>query len=397
MYIAMMQHPVGRGGLFSGYVDTGHRAVHWVYDCGSLNKKSELDRGINIVSSVGNVDVLFISHLDDDHVNGIDRLLSLNMYCGKPIRTVVLPYFSIDISLGIMAKSGSQKSLSSSFIQMNEDMEQWFASRGVENIIYVDSNGEGNPIPLIESFDGEGDDGGPTLQLGRRTIVLDQTTQGPITTYHEPDADISIAICNKRGKNAFVLIPYAYKPKDHLMARFKNELNKVFRSADRATIISAAKTDLGRSQLKSCYGKIWKTHNLLSMSLYCGPVFKSTSKSFLLYGDNLCKPADIGGWMLTGDSNLKGDDRREKFLRYYGHYIPNVISFMLPHHGSRGSFKASLLSSFFNSGVFYATANHKEKKFPHPTVERLINMCNRDYRTVETCHRSRILLVGSII
>ena len=397
MYIAMMQHPVGRGGLFSGYVDTGHRAVHWVYDCGSFNRKSELDREIGIVRSTGNVDVLFISHLDDDHVNGIDKLLSLCRNRGKPIRTVVLPYFSFDISLGIMTKSGSQKSLSSSFIQMNENIEQWFENRGVENIVYVDSNGDGNPIPLIERFDDEGDEGLPTLQMGRRTIVLDQTTQGPIVTHHEPDADISMAICDKRGKNAFVLIPYAYKPKDYRVTRFKNELIKVFGSADQATVISAAKTDLGRSQLKSCYRKIWKTHNLISMSLYCGPVFKSASNSFLLYGDKLCKPADIGGWILTGDTNLKGIDRRKKFLRYYDHYIPNVISFMLPHHGSGNSFNASLLGSFFNSGVFYATANHNEKKFPHPTVRRQINVCNRDYRTVETSHSSRIMLLGSII
>ena len=397
MYIEMMQHPVGRGGLFSGYVDTGHRAVRWVYDCGTFNKKSELDHEINFVKSSGNVDVLFISHLDDDHVNGIDKLLRLHMYCGKPIRTVVLPYFSFDISLGVMAKSGSQKSLSSSFIQMNENTEQWFADRGVKNIIYVDSNDDGNPIPLIESFDDEGDDGMPTLQMGRRTIVLDQTAPGPIATYHESGADISISVCNKRGKNAFVLIPYAHKPTDHRIARFKNELIKVFGSADQATVTSAARTDSGRSQLKSCYRKIWKTHNLISMSLYCGPVFKSASTSFLLSGNKLCKPVDIGGWILTGDSNLKGKYRLKKFLRYYDHYIPNVVSFMLPHHGSRNSFSVSLLGSFFRSGVFYATANHKEKKFPHPSVKRLINMCNRDYRTVDTRHRSRLMLVGSII
>ena len=103
--------------------------------------------------------------------------------------------------------------------------------------------------------------------------------------------------------------------------------------------------------------------------------------------------------MLTGDSNLCGKDRFDKFLRYYDHYIPNVITFMLPHHGSNGSYNAAIPGSFKNTKLFYATANRGDRYFPHKNVERFLKFSNNnvyEYQTVETDQHSKIILMGDV-
>lgn len=398
MYTHMMQHPVGRGGLFSGYVETGHRSLRWIYDCGSFNKQNELISEINKVRYSGDVDILFISHLDNDHVSGIDELLQQFNNVGRPIKTVMLPYLDDDISLGIMAKSGANAPLSSSFIQMNQDTRDWFISRGVKRIIYVDSNDNDDFVRPVDEFD-DGDDGQvQEIRLSRSTFVLDQEVPANIDFLTESDTDVSVVISEKSGKNSFVLIPYTYKPKSRLFDKFKDELKKVFGSDTLEAIKWAAKDDKGRKKLRRCYNKIWKTHNLVSMSLYCGPVFTSTSKSLALCGDDFHQMTDQGGWMLTGDSNLCGKDRFDKFLRYYNHYIPNVSTFMLPHHGSYGSYNAAIPSSFESTKLFYATANRGDRFFPHNCVKRFLKCSNCDdkYQTVETDYHSKIILMGDV-
>lgn len=85
MKATLIQHPVGQGGLMSGLLELPDRTIHWVYDCGS-NQAEPRDREIAIVEGHGNLDVLFLSHLDSDHVNGIDRLLM-----SVKVQEVVLP------------------------------------------------------------------------------------------------------------------------------------------------------------------------------------------------------------------------------------------------------------------------------------------------------------------
>jgi Cft2 family RNA processing exonuclease len=74
-------HPVGQGAFYSGKITSKHNRDHsfkMVCDCGSLSKSLHLKKSIadfkwnpKHPSSRFNLDVLFLSHLDDDHVNGV--------------------------------------------------------------------------------------------------------------------------------------------------------------------------------------------------------------------------------------------------------------------------------------------------------------------------------------
>ena len=65
--------PVGQGGFALEKI----KEFVIVYDCGSITSNSMVESCIDLVSSyIDHVDLLFISHFDKDHVNGIRYLLS---------------------------------------------------------------------------------------------------------------------------------------------------------------------------------------------------------------------------------------------------------------------------------------------------------------------------------
>ena len=96
-------HPVGQG-LFSGgllefSLPRPRNHFRWVYDCGSQNRgplHREILRwrgwpaGTSSASLPASVlDLMILSHFDNDHVNGLSRLLS-----GRKVDWLVLPYLT---------------------------------------------------------------------------------------------------------------------------------------------------------------------------------------------------------------------------------------------------------------------------------------------------------------
>lgn len=146
MRVEMVQHPVGQGGLFSGTVTSGAGLFRWVHDCGS-NQHDPLGREISAVAAGGEIDLLFLSHLDSDHVSGVDRLLTQ-----VAVREVVLPYLDETALILILTREADRGTLSGLFVDAVSDLAGWFGSRGVETITFVsgldddDDGGEG-PTP----------------------------------------------------------------------------------------------------------------------------------------------------------------------------------------------------------------------------------------------------------
>lgn len=65
--------PVGQGGLAIEMIDDYVVA----YDCGSTSSPGMVEQSIDcLIEFIDHIDVLFISHFDKDHVNGIQYLLS---------------------------------------------------------------------------------------------------------------------------------------------------------------------------------------------------------------------------------------------------------------------------------------------------------------------------------
>lgn len=95
MVFKRVLHPVGQGAFFTEqFFDNASKAVfNVVYDCGEYRTSKHLDKEIentlNATGAADVIDVMFISHLDDDHINGIDHLI--NIRCLTNRSTVILP------------------------------------------------------------------------------------------------------------------------------------------------------------------------------------------------------------------------------------------------------------------------------------------------------------------
>jgi hypothetical protein len=101
-FALVRQEPVGHGCFHTGVLGTQKPLLRWVYDCGSWTKKEVLKqrtdsfvaRLLQDSSRETDIDLLFTSHFDADHVSGLDYLLGRERQPPVRVHTAVIPYMS---------------------------------------------------------------------------------------------------------------------------------------------------------------------------------------------------------------------------------------------------------------------------------------------------------------
>lgn len=91
MEVTRIIHPIGQGAFYTERICSKDQIYNVVYDCGSGTNKNAPKRLIQEIASVFTsndvVDILFVSHFDNDHINGIRELKKRV----KEIRNIVVP------------------------------------------------------------------------------------------------------------------------------------------------------------------------------------------------------------------------------------------------------------------------------------------------------------------
>lgn len=364
----MTQYAVGQGGLHAGQLSCDDQALRWLYDCGS-NQSVPLQYAIREVAAGGPVKLLFLSHLDSDHVSGVDRLLAT-----VPVEEVVIPYFSDTEYVATLCKDLEAGSLSGTYLDFISDAHGWFSRRGVRLVTYVASgdedDGDGGIPPELPRPVEDGDLAGPVLPKWSKAPEELVQRGAAVTQRVQADAFVHCAVGGQPLD--WVLVPFVHRPSEAKLNAFRAALRAEFGRWSRAKLIAAARTELGRASLKKCYGKIWDDHNLVSMSLYSGPIsqrdFRVRHQSHQFFGWELRR----AGWLNTGDAKLSGLRRRAAFLMHYAALRPNVTVFQLPHHGSFESFHPDLLAALPNLRIAFAAAGPNPYGHPHPGVVNAI-------------------------
>jgi hypothetical protein len=375
MQVKMVQHAVGQGGLHCGELTLGHKPLRWVYDCGS-NQADALKREISSIAEGDEIDLLFLSHFDSDHVNGVDLLLSQ-----VKVHEVVLPYLNEETLVAIIARDAARGALTGVLVEAVSDLAGWFGSRGVETVTFVDSSdeGEGDGPDVPEALDRGGDGDCSTKWTGDTESVLEFSS---VTEVGEGVARMrrvtqngTLLVITPGGHLNWVLIPYVHKPSAALMKAFNDALVAEFGNGMHKKIIAqSAKDPEVRKKLRNCYDELWVDHNLISMSLYSGPI----SQERLDIDIRICtrRPywhmhhewPGCGGWMLTGDAHLNGLRRRQRFLKFYSRFIGLINMLMLPHHGSIHNHSDELLHALPELRVGFAAAGPNSYGHPHNEV-----------------------------
>ena len=143
-------HAVGQGLFYSGLINNTSysrgETFSFVYDCGSISSRYFLHREIDHYKALlpyvvhskrkKRLDLLIVSHMHDDHVNGLEYLLN-----NVEVDTVVMPYTDSVIRLLARAESSSEEKFLRTFYM---DPIGWFSSKGVHRILLIGSPPEGD-------------------------------------------------------------------------------------------------------------------------------------------------------------------------------------------------------------------------------------------------------------
>lgn len=398
------QHPIGQGFFHTGNVSLGDARFNYVYDCGSKNRKAleaTVDQYVEELNGAA-IDVLFLSHLHDDHVCGLDRLLAV-----VRAETVVLPYLSPISRLSIIASAVFHNTVRADLISLLCDPTAWFSSRGVQRVVYINPPGEGEEPPdWREPSEGQfltpSDDVRIPEEISGLAIDLPVSESGNRRKKKKKRKKISrrsnydhfvvscckplrITVGDTRHLLNWQFVTFVH-PEGDREREFESRVEREFGSnllhsdgfkLNHIAIREMLQDSSRREKLAACYLSIRKNLNLTSLSLYSGPLNKNSVKTNAFSNGPFVpswydKKPYVGlsgwsktAWLGTGDSNLAAKNRRVAFTKHYSVLRDQVVDFCLPHHGSRKNFHSDLCEF----GEFFIVSAGDNNRHKHPNVE----------------------------
>lgn len=402
------QHAVGHGGFHTGNIkiwemprtadpEPSERPLasfNYVYDCGSEQNTAfngEL-ASYRTVSS-GHTDILFVSHLHSDHINGIDRLQAM-----APATTVVVPYLDLVDRLIFVLSDLGAGAVSSSALEYFRDPVAWWQRRGATQIIFLEPGTGDDGPPLRPAVPDGPIDGGEDRDDADIAVPREEKAPGARLASHlrkprRPPPD-GLKPADERGRSSkdsavlagagsafqlewradvsaswqvgdWILLPYVHPVDEATRNRFRSALKKKLklRGSDEArfsrSLIAHLTSFEKTKDLVDLYSMYFgKNHNALSMSLYSGPL--STREPSVdddlawdrrwhgCYTDEFWfghyhDYSDPIGWLGTGDAALGQSKWREPWLNFFRHFASEVGVMTLPHHGSAHNFHQDIL------------------------------------------------------
>lgn len=354
MKIVRDLYPVGQGAFYkeSFYEDNckdGKSIFTIVYDCGST--KNDVDSIDNIIEQNieehSDIDILFISHFHEDHINGIRKLKE---WCN--IKNVVMPFLDEqdkNILLAYMAVT-NYNSRNYSFKKMQEEKhdfieiitnpEEYF----YESKCYFISENENDSNSILEN---------EFINNGICSIIS--------------------AFWKYR---TFVLRDSKYNN------LYNDVLDQVGLDTLSSNILLEKLVDKNLfKEIRNIFKKYKADCNTYSMCLYSGPLnniniinneylfMEKHSANGRLFLENIKL-----GCLYTGDYNAK--DFYNELERHYISELHDVGLLQLPHHGSSGSFKTKLLN---DDKCIYFMSYGLSNKYRHPG-KKVINQLRKKQR-----------------
>ena len=347
-YVKRTFHPVGQGAFFTEqfYNDDATTLLYnVVYDCGSRSKgiKTQMERSIrNVFHDKKEIDVLFLSHFDDDHINFVKTLKDKGHLSGTKI---FIPMLAAEEWLRI-----TPYFLNYNYVLSLDDISRG----GTTRVIRVKFDGEevgelthnNDPI-IIDKIESDTISSGSLLQLN--LPVQD------VVWYYAPfNVQFNELIEEFREKLRNEGLDYrSLTDKDYLPGRIR-KLKKIYRSLGKRP--SGGTAINLNSLLVMSYPKDAEKCCFVDSIRMSGYYWEHW-----MYHHNWSYP---GSCLYTGDTSANETfvwQRIEKIIDHCLGIDSTLGLLQIPHHGSKNSYDDKLLTSprFFAGFTNYDPYYHQ--------------------------------------
>lgn len=395
-------HPVGQGVFSSGMLapeDGSNKRFWWVFDCGTHLKKhhSRRDEEIdNLAAMVGctsagkrpRLDLVFISHFDKDHVNGLLKLLER-----FEVDRLVLPFIPLHerLLIAFPTKSAQPPHPWQLFITAPSRYIQGTEGIQVDRLTVVPPSGsdgprndtdgdpqpwEDDPVEIVPPPSELPEEINAFDNLGGAGIRIEWLAQG---------ASLKVG-------NAWEFVTYN-NPSTTMLATlpFRQHAKQL---ADQMII---ATCEASRSKIKDDIVKWYGDHhgteprdkNLISLFVYGGPLLKPGRVRLGKFNHHFFNsffphytpylpytPLSYSNFqeishaiLYTGDGFLKSPEQLSDMLNYFGSdriEQPKIVQVM--HHGSRSSWHHGVADTLAPTFSIFCAYEHGLYYHPHDEV-----------------------------
>lgn len=385
-------YPVGQGIFSAQIIRADGEGYVCVYDCGSSTYKNEMKNnpGANKFSrwvkelrqrTNGVINLLVISHLDEDHFNGMSELLR-----EFKIEKIVIPYMS-KIEKIIFALSCPYD------IQGSGGLDDWSPRNFFAGVL---AGSLGDDFGILNSLEG--------------VEIVESTEESPIE-YFNLNSNVL-----EGGDEPFLVWEFYHfslfsgigeSIKNEYIEGFRNAFYKVFHKDIEDISMQDLNNDLKDfkeiyrdtcENVKKKYSRIGikDIFNASSVILYSGPArdILKYSRRFInrlsmgrqvvdRYGiTNACHKEDfhycsksddfehMGGWLGTGDARLKDAANILELRNNLGQSrIERIRVITVPHHGSKNNSDYEFYSIFSRPRVECVVHSDPKRGYRHPHVQ----------------------------
>lgn len=363
MLVNMTQWGVGHGGFhttevaFSGNDGSGRR---YIYDCGSTAPDRDLGPRIESyvqgLKSQGKrqIDTLYLSHFDYDHVSGLEKLAT-ELAPEVRIEKVVAPFLTPAQQLATIASQTSpyEPLYVDLVLDPQQTLERLFPGAAVELLAPTDVEEVSEETGLSTSSPG--------------SMVINSHSRG------------------LGSELVWEIIPLVLPEVNVKSAEFMRELreNGLVREKHPDTETLRDLVETQRPKLRQLANKFLGADgcNSSSIILYSAPALGYSVKCFIQRGGNRIRwrelPANaeswrqrnaekFGGWLSTGDARLETSVGVDRLVRGLGaQRAKRVTVISAPHHGSKNNSSSYLWKAFTNAT--FVTAHTRKGSAHHPS------------------------------
>ena len=359
--------PVGQGAFYTECFEGKNKdnsffgnRFNVVYDCGSMPDPTIVEKEIrNHFQKDEPIEAVFISHLDNDHINGIPYLLG---HCH--VKRMFFPLLTPSNKIIMQIKNsifGSGR-FSGRFVS---DPAEAISELGLDN------------SPKLIGVK-EGPD-----QTNNRDDFADYPNDNirdfVDTIESGEDAFANESINRGTGSEHWVYIPYNYRNvarAEQLMINLEKQFGRRLSPREMERIWRAdAPGD--RDKIKAAYIHVSGGTNTNSMTLFSGirkmSIRQQPIKSPLCIC-GVCKCCTCAshcfdrpaGCLYTGDYDASGRDKWKKLRGAYDSYWEYIGAVQVPHHGSIRSFNDELAD--MDAYSFISAGYSNRHRHPHSSV-----------------------------